>query len=50
MRSYWNNPDVYNNKFKNGWYLSGDRASIDAEGYSGSLAAMMMLSTRAAIW
>jgi acetyl-CoA synthetase len=33
MRSYWNNPDVYNNKFKNGWYLSGDRASIDAEGY-----------------
>jgi acetyl-CoA synthetase len=33
MRSYWNNPDVYKNKFKNGWYLSGDRASIDADGY-----------------
>lgn len=33
MRSYWNNPEVYKNKFKNGWYLSGDRASIDADGY-----------------
>jgi acetyl-CoA synthetase len=33
MRSYWNNPDVYKNKFKNGWYLSGDRASIDTDGY-----------------
>lgn len=33
MRAYWNNPEVYNSKFKNGWYLCGDRASIDAEGY-----------------
>ncbi|RJO62876.1 MAG: acetate--CoA ligase [Dehalococcoidia bacterium] len=33
FRSYWNNPTVYQNKFKNGWYLCGDRASIDAEGY-----------------
>ncbi len=33
MRSYWNNPEVYKNKFKNGWYLCGDRASIDEEGY-----------------
>ena len=24
---------TYNNKFKNGWYLSGDRASIDEDGY-----------------
>ncbi len=33
MRSYWNNPETYQGKFKNGWYLSGDRSSIDAEGY-----------------
>ncbi len=33
MRSYWNNLETYQGKFKNGWYLSGDRSSIDAEGY-----------------
>ena len=33
IRSFWNNPTGYQNKFKNGWYLCGDRASIDAEGY-----------------
>ncbi len=33
MRSYWKNPTAYENKFKNGWYLTGDRASIDADGY-----------------
>jgi len=33
MRTYWNNEDAYKNKFKNGWYLTGDRASIDKEGY-----------------
>jgi len=33
MRSYWKNPSAYENKFKNGWYLTGDRASIDADGY-----------------
>ena len=33
MRSYWNNAGAYQNKFKNGWYLTGDRASIDADGY-----------------
>ncbi len=33
MRAYWNNPDAYGRKFQNGWYLSGDRASIDEEGY-----------------
>jgi acetyl-CoA synthetase len=33
MRSYWNNPSAYQSKFKNGWYLTGDRASIDADGY-----------------
>jgi len=33
MRSYWNNPTVYQGKFKNGWYICGDRASMDHDGY-----------------
>jgi acetyl-CoA synthetase len=33
MRSYWNNEAGFQAKFKNGWYLCGDRASIDADGY-----------------
>lgn len=33
MRTYWNNQVTYENKFKNGWYICGDRASIDNEGY-----------------
>ena len=33
MRAYWNNMTTYETKFKNGWYICGDRASIDGEGY-----------------
>jgi acetyl-CoA synthetase len=33
FRAYWNNEEKYNSKFDNGWYLCGDRASIDDEGY-----------------
>jgi acetyl-CoA synthetase len=33
IRSYWNNPTGYAGKFKNGWYLCGDRASVDPDGY-----------------
>jgi acetyl-CoA synthetase len=33
MRAYWNNERTYQGKFKNGWYLPGDRARIDNEGY-----------------
>ena len=33
FRSYWNNEQTYKNKFSNGWYLCGDRASIDEDGY-----------------
>lgn len=33
FRSYWNNEEVYKSKFQNGWYLCGDRASIDEDGY-----------------
>jgi acetyl-CoA synthetase len=33
MRAYWNNEMKYKEKFVNGWYLSGDKAFIDGEGY-----------------
>ena len=33
MRMYWNNEETYKKKFQNGWYLPGDRSSIDNEGY-----------------
>lgn len=33
FRAYWNNKETYDKKFQNGWYLCGDRASIDEEGY-----------------
>ena len=33
IRGYWNNPAGYKGKFRNGWYICGDRASIDPEGY-----------------
>jgi acetyl-CoA synthetase len=33
MRTYWRNEETYQKKFQNGWYLPGDRSSIDNEGY-----------------
>jgi acetyl-CoA synthetase len=33
FRAYWNNEEAYRKKFENGWYLCGDRASIDEDGY-----------------
>jgi len=33
FRTYWNNRATYEGKFKNGWYICGDRASVDADGY-----------------
>jgi acetyl-CoA synthetase len=33
MRAYWHNPTAYESRFRNGWYVTGDRASIDADGY-----------------
>jgi acetyl-CoA synthetase len=33
IRSYWNNEAGFQAKFMNGWYLCGDRASIDPDGY-----------------
>jgi acetyl-CoA synthetase len=33
MRQYWKNEETYKAKFRNGWYISGDRARIDNDGY-----------------
>ncbi len=33
MRTYWNNEATYQSKFQNNWYLPGDRAYIDSDGY-----------------
>ncbi len=33
MRTYWNNDEMFRKKFENGWYLPGDRASLDSDGY-----------------
>ncbi|MBE0432851.1 acetate--CoA ligase [candidate division WOR-3 bacterium] len=33
FRAYWGNEEMYRSKFRNGWYICGDRSSIDAEGY-----------------
>lgn len=33
MRTYWNNQETYEKKFENGWYLPGDRAKLDGDGY-----------------
>ena len=33
MREYWKKEAKYREKFVNGWYLSGDKARIDNEGY-----------------
>ncbi len=33
FRTYWNKEDLYESKFRNGWYITGDRARKDEEGY-----------------
>jgi acetyl-CoA synthetase len=33
MASIWNNPKKYKSYFKNGWYITGDRAYKDRSGY-----------------
>jgi acetyl-CoA synthetase len=33
MRAYWNNQEKYKEKFVNGWYLTGDKAYVDNDGY-----------------
>jgi acetyl-CoA synthetase len=33
FRQYWKNEELYNSRFQNGWYITGDRARMDADGY-----------------
>ncbi|MEX0801246.1 MAG: acetate--CoA ligase [Dehalococcoidia bacterium] len=33
FRTYWNNTEMYESRFRNGWYITGDRARRDADGY-----------------
>jgi len=33
FRTYWNNPELYQSRFQNGWYITGDRARMDADGF-----------------
>lgn len=33
MRTYWNNEETFKKKFSNGWYLTGDKSTIDIDGY-----------------
>lgn len=33
FRTYWNDQERYDSRFTNGWYITGDRARKDADGY-----------------
>ncbi|MEE8402573.1 MAG: acetate--CoA ligase [Candidatus Hydrothermarchaeaceae archaeon] len=33
MKAIWKNEERYNSYFMNGWYITGDRATVDRDGY-----------------
>jgi acetyl-CoA synthetase len=33
MRTYWNNEEAFRKKFRGDWYMTGDRARLDDDGY-----------------
>ena len=33
FRTYWQDRERYDSRFKNGWYITGDKAKKDADGY-----------------
>ncbi len=33
FQTYWNNTEMYNSRFRNGWYITGDQARYDQDGY-----------------
>ena len=33
FHTYWQNTEMYNSRFKKGWYITGDTAKVDEDGY-----------------
>ena len=33
FHTYWRNQEMYNSKFRKGWYITGDRARMDEDGF-----------------
>jgi acetyl-CoA synthetase len=33
FQTYWNNEELYNSRFRKGWYITGDQAKMDEDGY-----------------
>ncbi len=33
FQTYWDDAETYNSKFRNGWYITSDRARMDEDGY-----------------
>ena len=33
FHTYWDNSEMYNSRFRKGWYITGDRARRDSDGY-----------------
>ena len=33
FRTYWNKKELYDSRFKGEWYITGDRATMDGDGY-----------------
>jgi acetyl-CoA synthetase len=33
FQTFWRNEDMYRSRFKGGWYITGDRARMDEDGY-----------------
>ena len=33
FKTYWRNEEMYNSRFQNGWYITGDKARMDKDGY-----------------
>lgn len=33
FRTYWNKKELYDSRFKDGWYITGDKAKMDEDGY-----------------
>jgi acetyl-CoA synthetase len=33
FRTYWNRQELYDSRFINGWYITGDKAKMDSDGY-----------------